>query len=912
MGFDAQNFGIGLLSGWASAYAVYRFRHVIKGLVQSARSQAATAQNAAVRSADSRYIGDLIALCETRHQAGQFVKLSDILIEPRFLPAPELVAPAVEDVLDDVFHVVPRVHDLPYLHAPFNLPTISITDLGSGERALALLGLPGSGRTTALHAIALFSLNRVRFSVPADSVQKLIEEEEAKLPEKERSQRVQARLKLEAQAREKFAEERGVTFQSKDEDARTSVPAFNRLMPLFIDLRWLDFDALNNVEVDPAEPLVRALQANVGRITASTIPGNVYDRLNQGQVLMLIDGFDELPASQQPKAAQWLKAFMRHYAENFFIVTGPARGYGALTEFGLMPVFLRPWQDFDARQLVERWAATAGKRGSGIRAVTPETVEAAKTDLRMLTPQALTLKTWAALVGNGQPDAPESWYRAYLARLMPAKVPADTFVPVLVRMAELQLQEGVITRARMEALGIGGPQTPAPAAPAPTTTAEVNAVETSPPADPLVSLLDAPKASNAKAGAKAASQPKEKEDKSAQQKLLVSLVKSGMLVRCGRDRYIFREAQLAAYLASLSLKDVSFETLYLRASDPAWSSALVYAAMHTSLERLVLARLNAPVDVLHTTFTDMTTWLRFAPQDVEWRGAILKELANLLLAPSQYPLIRERATAALVNANDRSILFILRRAARNANPHLRRLACLAMGAVGDTEAVADLTSLVQDPNGDVQLASALALGAIGTEQALEAMVISFTQDAEPVRKAMAEAFASLPEEGHPVLYDAIRDEDMLLRRAAIAGIRRIRASWALAAIFRTFINENEWYVKSAAEAAFHEIEEARTAGGVHRYTALHDLAWLQDWAIRRGQPMPDHDNARPLLGTALRDEAENIRALAAGTSGQLGHADMVKALYELLRDTKEEVRAASYQALADLQAHLGKVLPAPV
>jgi HEAT repeat protein len=495
---------------------------------------------------------------------------------------------------------------------------------------------------------------------------------------------------------------------------------------------------------------------------------------------------------------------------------------------------------------------------------------------------------------------------------MPAKLPAETLVPVLVRMAELQLQEGIITRARMEALGIGGPPTPAPTAPVPTATAEVEAAATPASADPLASLLDAPKGSAAKAGTKVDGPPKEKEDKSAQQKLLVALVKSGMLVRCGRDRYIFREGQLAAYLASLGLKDVSFETLYLRASDPAWASALVYAAMHTSLERLVLARLNAPVDVLHTAFTDMTTWLRFAPPDVSWRGAILKELANLLLAPSQYPLIRERATAGLVNANDRSILFILRRAARNANPHLRRLACLAMGAVGDTDAVADLTSLVQDPNSDVQLAAALALGAIGTEQALETMVISFTQDAEPVRKAMAEAFASLPEEGHPILYDAIRDEDMLLRRAAIAGIRRISASWALAAIFRTFINENEWYVKSAAEAAFHEIEQARAAGGIHGYPALHDLAWLQDWAIRRNQPMPDHDTARPLLGAALRDEADNIRALAAGTTGQLGHAEMVKTLYELLRDAKEEVRAASYQALADLQAHLGKVLPAPV
>ena len=158
MGFDVENFGIGLLAGWASAYAAYRFRRQISNVVTSTRRSAANVGNYATRSADNRYVHDLIELAETHHLAGRFARLSDLMIEPRFIPAPPLAAPPDDEVVHSVFHIIPQVHDHPYLHAVYNLETLSIDDLATGSRALALLGLPGSGRTTALLTIALRSL----------------------------------------------------------------------------------------------------------------------------------------------------------------------------------------------------------------------------------------------------------------------------------------------------------------------------------------------------------------------------------------------------------------------------------------------------------------------------------------------------------------------------------------------------------------------------------------------------------------------------------------------------------------------------------------------------------------------------------------------------------------------------------
>lgn len=40
MGFDVENFGVGLLLGWGSAYAVYRSRGVIQRVVQQVQGGA--------------------------------------------------------------------------------------------------------------------------------------------------------------------------------------------------------------------------------------------------------------------------------------------------------------------------------------------------------------------------------------------------------------------------------------------------------------------------------------------------------------------------------------------------------------------------------------------------------------------------------------------------------------------------------------------------------------------------------------------------------------------------------------------------------------------------------------------------------------------------------------------------------
>jgi HEAT repeat protein len=219
--------------------------------------------------------------------------------------------------------------------------------------------------------------------------------------------------------------------------------------------------------------------------------------------------------------------------------------------------------------------------------------------------------------------------------------------------------------------------------------------------------------------------------------------------------------------------------------------------------------------------------------------------------------------------------------------------------------------LLQDQSSDVQLAAGLALGAINTDRALEAMVEALTQGSERLRQAIAEALAAIPEEGYPILYDAIGDEDMMLRRAAVYGLRRIRTTWSLIAIYRAFLEDDQWYVRFAAQQAFQELQHGREDGPVG-YVPADEMTWLAHWAAQHGEKLPSGEGANHVLLKALQEGEPDIRVLSAAALAQLGLVTTVRPLYSALRDRQAEVRAAAYRALGELQMQIGQPLPAPV
>src|SRR5690606_36816409 len=113
--------------------------------------------------------------------------MTRIAVEPRIWPPARFAEPPDDDIHRDGIRVIPKIADLPYLAQPYNMDVATIDDLYNGPGAYALLGAPGSGRTTALYLIGLMALGAVSFPAPNDKVSERLKAEEAQLDTNEKA-----------------------------------------------------------------------------------------------------------------------------------------------------------------------------------------------------------------------------------------------------------------------------------------------------------------------------------------------------------------------------------------------------------------------------------------------------------------------------------------------------------------------------------------------------------------------------------------------------------------------------------------------------------------------------------------------------------------------------------------------------
>jgi HEAT repeat protein len=222
---------------------------------------------------------------------------------------------------------------------------------------------------------------------------------------------------------------------------------------------------------------------------------------------------------------------------------------------------------------------------------------------------------------------------------------------------------------------------------------------------------------------------------------------------------------------------------------------------------------------------------------------------------------------------------------------------------------------MQDPNVDTLTAATLALVAIGTDEALETVIdlLEISGDKD-IRRAIAESLAANREVGYMTLFEALNSDDMMLRRSAVFGLGRIGTDWALIALNETFIEDEEWYVRSAAQVVFQQVYED-SLRGVKRYPDVPNLPWLKQWEqeMKNEGFLPYDTEIEQVFEEAItQTEDPLIRMMAAITVGQIGHYPMIDKIYDALKDEQEAIRDTAYRTLGDLQLQLGRPLPAPI
>lgn len=634
--------------------------------------------------------------------------------------------------------------------------------------------------------------------------------------------------------------------------------------PLFIHAADLELPVAGKDDV--SAPLIAAVQQRVSALVAPRVPGHVRTRLRDFKCVIFLDGLDELSPARIGDVADWVKQFQAKYPQHRWIAASLPYGFGAFTAINFAPVVIAPYSAQAYETLIEKWLTQWGKLRAG-KKPSPLDVESAFLSNWLRSGNAhrsileITLKIWAALHGDARGPRPVDFFEAALRRLGLRPYAQRALGPIAMHFVNQPDQAGV-PRADLAAL-----------------------------CDTLFKGPDG----------------KPEIDSAA---VLDELTGKRVLTKRGKDRLAFRSTTLLAFVAARTL--AAEPGLAEPGNSPLWVRILYFLNPLSDITPAVAKMLTQPPDILQTDQLTLARWLRDAPAGNKWRPEVYRRLAKFMLDTNLPEALRLRALGGFIIANDPGSATLFKQTLANPDPFNRRIAALALGALGDVTATSALANLFVDPYLDVRWAAALALVAIGTEGALEMLKRGILNADDAMKQACAQALARHPD-GHDILREWVTHPDLSVRRAVLFGLADIGQPWAHKLINDVLLNETEWYVRNAAN----ELAE-RLKSPTHALPAPQapqppeKLGWLVAWAATQGLGVPPGRGAVEVLNRALHEGDEPTRIAAIDALARLGDPSAARELYGALRDPQSAlVRDAAFRGLAYLSNALGQRLATP-
>ncbi|GAB4500551.1 MAG: hypothetical protein Fur0035_00910 [Anaerolineales bacterium] len=834
---DTLSFWIGVIVSSVLWGILLVLRPVLNASLAAWRKQREEARLRADSGIEDTHRRIIYRQTQEMHLAASLFALDEILEAPRLLAPPQQLEPGLTPKHEDISaSAIPYLRDWPEIPAFYGAESFSLAEALAGGANLLVIGQPGSGKSTALAALAAQLANRAPESA-----------------------------------------------------------ALRELVPFIIHAADL---GLPRPEAKKAEdllqPLIEVEAARASLFDRPRLPGFFQVTFQAGRALLLLDGLDELPQAQVQESAAWLKSLLRAYPQTRVVASASAEYADGLTGLQLFPLALLPWNAEQQKRFLQKWDAlwqryvaneAWAQNGEDVESVLLRRWLGADNNLG-LTPLEYTLKLWAAYAGDARGPRPQDAIEAHLRRLTPLNTP-----PAALQALAAQISlNGLAVFDEKSAKDWIKQFEPAPAA------------ETESSAEAASAESDSP--------ASAGEQPKTAAPAPAAQPSLLSLlVESGLLSVHPQNRLRFTHPVFSGWLAGRALSVSAAESVL---AQPAWSGktlTLRYLAAFNDITPLLRALLAQPDPLLMRPALLSGRLLRDAPRQAPWRGLVMQSLLQILQNDENPASLRAQALAALILSGDPNVGALFRQLLLSPSLELRRLAALGAGMSGDSKSVEALIRLLGQSMGAAQQAACLALAAIGTPQALEAVATALLHGDENLRQSAAEALANDRAEGHEALRDGISSEDILLRRAIVYGLARIREAWADEILEKVQTEDNQWVVRNAAVEVLSARDQLNPR--IPRpLSAPAETPWLIEFAGRRGMGVTPGQQATDLLLQALQGEDENERQAALRYLRLTPSEGVIAAFYQIYFGQNAALRQEITYALADF-AYAGVNLPDP-
>ncbi|HLB49899.1 MAG TPA: HEAT repeat domain-containing protein [Anaerolineales bacterium] len=635
------------------------------------------------------------------------------------------------------------------------------------------------------------------------------------------------------------------------------------LLPVMVHAGDLELPLAEKTDV--AQPLIDAATAKLSAITAPAFPGFCRSALKKGEALILLDGLEDLPPAHQALVIEWLKNFMTTYHHNRIIATAMINGYAPLLSLDFAPAVIGGWSWADYRSLVDKWVEAWERMLTARRRRPKEQIDPALVEGWLSggsvgrTPLEVTLKIWTGLAGDAEGPRPVDWIETYVKRFARAPEGRRAFE----KCAGQLLSHDRYGLQREKLVGLIN-----------TARSEVSSPSNADPEDIVDSLAG----------------------------------RGGMLAKRAGGRYSFSHPVVCAYLAAKhSAVSETPEAVSAVQEQPTWATALRFYAALANASAIVAQRLSTPPDAMQSDLFMVASWLGDAPPNAPWRADIFRRLAQLFINTNMPVHLRARALCALVATRDENVTKLLKQSLASSDPAARQYSAAVLGAIGDNTSVPELTKLLfTDEDLYVRWAAALALALVGDQNSVEALGRALLEGNEGIRRALCEALSLHPTDGHDMLKEAIADQDVVIRRWAIAGLLRVgNQPWVLELLDKAFVEDSQWIVRSAAEAAAKDLRTPPDRSP-KPLPPIDQTGWLIAYAAGKGRGVPTGRAARTTMLDALKENDDVLRMAAADHLGRIAATDAIPLLTAAARASSPNLREVAYKALVTVAMATGQ------
>jgi HEAT repeat protein/predicted MPP superfamily phosphohydrolase len=310
--------------------------------------------------------------------------------------------------------------------------------------------------------------------------------------------------------------------------------------------------------------------------------------------------------------------------------------------------------------------------------------------------------------------------------------------------------------------------------------------------------------------------------------------------------------------------------------------------------------------VSDATIEDLVKTLNYKGSYARWSAAYtlgkigshatIKELVKALNDKDSY--VRMRAADALGEIGSDVAIEELVKALKDENSDVHTSAAYALGKIGSHATIEELVKALNDKNSSIRTSAAYALGKIGSHATIEELVKALNDEDSSGRVRVAEPLGKIGSHATiEELVKALNDKDSSIRMRAAEALEKVGSDVAIKELVNA-LNHQDYSVRSRAANALRKI------GSDVAIKELVSVLKDEDSYVRSRAAEAlgkiGSDAAIPELVSALKDEDSYVRSRAAEALGKIGSHAAVEELVNVLSDEDYDVRSGAAEALGKI------------